>query len=291
MNVLAALTAHYGHLRDRGEAPPYGYSRERVAFALVLSGAGELVAVSPLSDGPAQSGASALCDVPHRVRRTSRPSANFLWDKTAYVFGVKRDPTTRVPRPAAGEHQAFAALHERLLAHCDDEGLQALVGFLRAWDPRRYEDLPDAGEMLDRSVVFRLEGDDCWLHERPASRAVWAEHLSRRRGRTGFCLVGGLRAPLARVHPTVRGVAGTHSAGAVLVSSSNATFASYGQPPGAPAPISMEAAFAHSLHEEYRAALRVAGETAHAAATGVSSRGCWKPSASLGCHRPRCSTR
>ena len=126
------------------------------------------------------------------------------------------------------------------------KGLQALLRFVRTWEPQRYEDLPDPDAMLDRKLVFRLEGDDCWLHERPASRAVWAEHLSRDPGPTGLCIIDGVRGSLARVHPTVRGVEGTHSAGAVLVSSSNDTFASYGRPPGEPAPISTEAAFAYT---------------------------------------------
>lgn len=131
MNVLSALSAHYGHLWERGDTPPYGYARERIAFALLLSHAGEPVGVSPLTNGSEQSPVLPLCEVPHPVRRTSRPSAKLLWDKTASVFGVKRDPATRKPRPAARGHQAFAALHERLLAHSGDEGLQALLRFVR----------------------------------------------------------------------------------------------------------------------------------------------------------------
>ena len=95
MSVLEALVGHYERLHASGEAPPYGFSRERISFAIVLSDAGEPVAVSALSGICAQSPARRLCEVPHPVRRTSRPSANFLWDKTAYVFGVKRHPVTR----------------------------------------------------------------------------------------------------------------------------------------------------------------------------------------------------
>ena len=54
MNVLAALGDYYAQLRSRGEAPPYGYSRERIAFAVVVSGAGEPVTVSPLFNGSAK---------------------------------------------------------------------------------------------------------------------------------------------------------------------------------------------------------------------------------------------
>ena len=47
MSVLKALARHYERLHASGEAPPYGFSRERISFAVVLSDAGEAVAVSP----------------------------------------------------------------------------------------------------------------------------------------------------------------------------------------------------------------------------------------------------
>ena len=134
MNILEALAGHYERLHASGEAPPYGYSRERIACALVLSDAGEPVAVSPLPGICAQSPTHRLRGVPHPVRRTSKPLANFLWDKTGYVFGVKRDPVTRKACPAHREHHAFRELHETLLSDADDGGLQALLRFLNAWE-------------------------------------------------------------------------------------------------------------------------------------------------------------
>ena len=246
MSVLEALTLHYERLHARGEAPPYGYSRERIAYALVLSDAGEPVGVSPLSEVCAQSPAHRLCEVPYPVRRTSRPSANFLWDKTAYVLGVKRHPVTRRRCPANGEHDAFRELHEGLLAGVADEGLQALLRFLRAWDPNDYGALPHAEAMLGSNVIFRLDGDRDWLHERPAARRTWAEHLARATPPQGVCLVMGARAPIALVHPAIKGVRGTHAAGAALVTFNLDTFESYGKTQGANAPISIHAAFAYA---------------------------------------------
>ena len=246
MNILEALVRQYERLHANGEAPPYGYSRERITCAVVLSHAGEPVAVSPLSEACAQSPARRLCEVPHPVRRTSRPSANFLWDKTAYVFGIKRHPVTRRPCPANGEHDAFRELHEGLLAGADDEGLRALLRFLRVWDPSDYDALPHAEAMLALNVIFRLGGDEQWLHERPAARSVWADHLARTTPPQGVCLVTGARAPIALVHPAVKGVRGTHAAGAALVTFNLDTFESYGKTQGANAPISIQAAFAYS---------------------------------------------
>ena len=246
MSVLEALVRQYERLYASGEAPPYGYSRERITCALVLSHAGEPVAVLPLSEAYAQSPARRLCEVPHPVRRTSKPSAKFLWDKTAYVFGVKRHPVTRRPCPANGEHDAFRELHEGLLASADDDGLRALLRFLRAWDPNDYDALPHAESMLGSNVIFRLEGERDWLHDRPEARSEWASHLARARAPQGLCLVTGAQAPLALVHPAVKGVRGTHAAGAALVTFNLDTFESYGKTQGANAPISIQAAFAYS---------------------------------------------
>ena len=138
MNVLEALARHYDRLHASGCAPPYGFSRERIAYAIVLSDAGDAVAVSPLSERSDNAPGPTVCEVPHAVRRTSRPVANFLWDKTAYVLGAKPDAATRKACPAHREYQAFQALHEALLSGAEDDGLRALLRFLRAWDPNDY---------------------------------------------------------------------------------------------------------------------------------------------------------
>ena len=246
MSVLEALVRHYDQLHARGEAPPYGFSRERIPFAIVLSDAGEAVTVSALSERSGDAPRRTVCEVPHAVRRTSGPVANFLWDKTGYVFGVKRDPATRRPCPAHREHDAFRELHEGLLAGADDEGLRALLRFLRAWDPNDYGALPHAEAMLGSNVIFRLEGERDWLHERAEAISVWAEHLARTMPAHGTCLVTGTQAPIALVHPVVKGVWGTHAAGGALVTFNLDTFESYGKTQGANAPISTQAAFAYT---------------------------------------------
>ena len=246
MTLLQALTSHYDRIHASGEAPPYGFSRERIAYTIVLSDAGEAVAVSPVPERSGNAPGPTVCQVPQAIRRTSQPAANFLWDKTAYVFGAKRDPVTRKACPAHREHHAFQALHEALLSDANDDGLRALLRFLRAWDPSDYGALPHAEAMLGSNVIFRLEGERDWLHERPEARSVWAGHLARARRPHGMCLVTGAQAPIALVHPAVKGVRGTHAAGAALVTFNLDTFESYGKTQGANAPISIQAAFAYT---------------------------------------------
>ena len=50
MNILHSLTDLYDRLESNGKAPSYGFSRENISFAIVLSPAGSLSNVLDLRD-------------------------------------------------------------------------------------------------------------------------------------------------------------------------------------------------------------------------------------------------
>ena len=182
MTVLQALARHHERLVRVGEAPSYGFSRTPISYALVVSPEGSLVDVAPLLDTSGRTPRPTPHEVPQPVKRTSGVASNFLWDKTAYVLGVKRDPTTRQPAPAPREHAAFRKLHADLLAETDDAALQALCRFLDQWNVDSYALLPYADGMLDQNIVFRLDGELSFIHKRPEARDIWIRHLSEQQG-------------------------------------------------------------------------------------------------------------
>ena len=101
--------------------------------------------------------------------------------------------------------------------------------------------------MLDANIVFRLDGAALeFLHERPFVQDIWLNHLVEEEGAKGLCLVTGERAAIARLHPSVKGVAGAQSSGASLVSFDKDAFKSFGKERGANAPVSERAAFAYT---------------------------------------------
>ena len=246
MTILQALSGHYDRLVSNSQAPDYGYSRERVSYAIVLSTDGEVVDVMPLLDTSGRKPRPSLRPVPRPVPRTSGIASNFLWDKTAYVLGMKRDRNTNLPVPAEAEHDAFKALHDRMLADAEDEGLTALQTFLTKWQNGGYAGLRHADDMLDTNVVFCLDEDASFLHERPAARSVWMDHLERQVGTEALCLVSGRHAPTERLHPKVKGVKGAQSSGASIVSFNLDAFESFGKSQGGNAPVSERAAFAYT---------------------------------------------
>jgi CRISPR-associated protein Csd1 len=243
--MLQGLASYYERLERTGVAAPPGFSSERIAFLLVLDPSGGPPDVRPNLDDSKKPKPKPVM-VPQPVKRTSGIASNFLWDKTAYVFGA-----SATSKRVAEEHEAFRSLHERLLAGTNDEGLVAFLTFLRNWNPVRYREafLRDADDMLDQNVAFLFRLDDGslgFLHEREAAKQIWSEYLAGSAAEKGLCLVTGEESPIARLHPAIKGVPGAQTAGASIVSFNLDAFTSYGKEQGANAPVSERAAHAYA---------------------------------------------
>ena len=251
MSILQGLVGHYERLESEStnDLPRYGFSREKISYSIVLSVDGEVVDVVPRLDTSGKTPRPSLIPVPQPCGRTSSVAANFLWDNTGYALGVRRDkqdPRSTTPVPASKEHQAFKDLHRRLLAESDDDGVMALRSFVLGWKPERYEALNCAGDMLGANVVFQLDGELQFVHDRPAAKKIWRDHLVDQQGGEGFCLVTGESTSISRLHPKIKGVRGAQTSGASLVSFNLNAFESFGKNQGANAPVSEHAAFAYT---------------------------------------------
>ena len=242
MSILRSLTNLYDRLESSDKAPSYGFSRENISYAIVLSPEGSLSDVLDLRDPSARMPRPRRLEVPRAVKRTGQPAPNFLWDKTSFVLGAGTGASSRVLR----EHAAFKDFHERQLASSNDEGAQALLRFLKGWRVEEYHDLPHALEMLDANIVFSLEDEMQFLHKRSSVKRIWLDHLTSEQGASGLCLVTGEQTSIARLHPSVKGVAGAQGSGASIVSFDKDAFKSFGKERGANAPVSERAAFAYT---------------------------------------------
>lgn len=240
MTILQALDGFYDRMAARGEAEPPGWSRERFGLCVVIDGNGKPVDLIDLREAGTKKPLPRLYSVPAAVKRTISILPNFLWDKTAYALGRTAGTSTR----ATQEHAAFVAFHLNRLGDATDEGLVALCRFLVRWRPAHFDRLPFDADMLDSNVMFRLRGDDGFLHERPAAQSlVDAAEAKDDDSAVVRCLVTGAPGPLARLHPTIKGINGSQSSGAALVSFNLGAFTSYGKEQGANAPTCKAAAF------------------------------------------------
>ena len=259
--ILASLARYYRRLAaktdDMGnpKVPPYGFSEEKIGWILVLDKEGRLKTAVPnlTADKKPQ---PKLMSVPRPEKRTSGIKPNFLWDKTAYALGVEanKNKAEAKEKPFTSSEKTFDAFkqyHLNLLQNSDDEGLQALCRFLQNWQPAHFaaENLPS--EMLDANIAFSLEKPTALIHKREAAQTLWAGCLKSDEALEGLCLISGDTAPIARLHPAIKGVFGGQSSGGSIISFNKEAFASFGKEQGANAPVSEQSAFAYTTALNY----------------------------------------
>ncbi|SEM19841.1 CRISPR-associated protein, Csd1 family [Roseovarius azorensis] len=238
MSLIAALTRAYDRLPD---APPYGFSSEKIGFCVVLNADGSVAEVIDLRDTDKKRSPKMML-VPQAVKRTAGIAPNFLWDKSAYVLGV----TVAEGKRTAEEHAKFREKHLEWLSEATDAGLLALRLFLERWEPISFAPPLWDEETRDQNIVFRLSGEFEFLHDRPAARALWRQLGVASASDPQICLVTGTPGPVARLHPSIKGVWGAQSSGASLISFNLDAFTSYGHDQGDNAPVSEAAAFAYT---------------------------------------------
>lgn len=250
--ILQALVGFYEHLADEHpeRIAQVGWCSRQVAFMLELSPEGELVNVIPAEE---KRGWTMM--VPEQVKRTVGVAANLLCDNATYLLGVDaKDKPERA-------RQCFEAAKERhvsFLRGVDSPSAQAVLSFFETWDPEAALDhavVIGAGEALlgGGNLVFRVAGKN--VLDDPAVRAAWNATCRQPSDNAAVmtCLVSGERAPVARLHPAIKGVMGAQAMGASLVGFNARAFESYGhdEEQGLNAPVSEYAAFAYATALNY----------------------------------------
>jgi CRISPR-associated protein Csd1 len=239
MTILQSLVHRYERQAQAGKVPVPGYGPAQISFAIVLDAEGGYVTTEDERTGSGKKPRPKIVPAPAAPKRTVGIASGVFWDKTSYVLGrTAIDETVSAAKQVKDaerlikEHAAFLARHETLLAGSTDPGLVALLTFLRNWKPERYDTLNYAEAMLDQNIAFRLQGDRSYIHDRLAARAALeAETNARDAAPEAMCLVSGKVAPIARLHPSIKGVQGAQSSGAALVSFNLDAFTSYGHSP------------------------------------------------------------
>jgi CRISPR-associated protein Csd1 len=242
MSILASLAKAYDRLP---EAPPFGFSSEKIGFLVSLNEDGSVAHVVDLRQGEGKRKQAPMMLVPRPVKRTAGIASNTFWDKTSYLLGV----TAGEGRRTADEHAAFVNRHLGLLREATDQGLLALRRFLEIWTPDKFHPPLWPDDMKDQNVVFGLESErlrNIRLHDRQAAKVLWARVSAEGDSAAQICLVSGEPGPVARLHPSIKGVWGAQSSGAALVSFNLDAFTSYGHEQGDNAPVSEAAAFAYT---------------------------------------------
>jgi CRISPR-associated protein Csd1 len=244
--ILHALHSYYHRLLDNPEsgiAKP-GFAPQKISYALIIDNMGRLAGVQDVRDVNGKKPRPVPLMVPEAAIRSSGVAANFLWDNTGYVLGFddkgKPDRTRRT-------FEAFKALQHCIGDGVDDPGMKAVLRFLDDWDPGNQPSRFDWDEMVGSNLVFRLDNERGYIHERPALVAAWKNYIAASsRAKQGTCLVTGNTATIAPLHAKIKGVRDAQTTGAAIVSFNLDAFCSYGKKQNYNAPIGEEAAFAYT---------------------------------------------
>lgn len=240
--VLRELHDLYDRLASDPEyaVAPRGFSYQRVSFVIVLEPDGSLHAIEDARTLVGGRSRPRLVLVPGGAKKTG-PGLNpcFLWDNPAYLLGY--DP--RNPQRAARAFEAFRERHLELENGMALPGYFAVCRFLEGWEPADAYHHPVLVEIGAGFGVFQVRGQARYVHEHRELIEGWEADLDAVDvAPEGQCIVTGEFAPLARLHPAIKGVAGAQPTGAVIVGFNLAAFESYGKTQSFNAPVSNRAA-------------------------------------------------
>lgn len=253
--ILQALYQYYDALAARGEISPPGWCDAKVSFALDIDESGTLRGVIPLKRVPdgGKKEIPQTMRVPLQEKRAVNICANFLCDNSSYFLGVDGKGN---PARSLQCFEAAKTLHGAILSGVDSPAARGVLEFFDRWQPENAEAYPALADYLEEikkgaNLVFSVNRQ--YAQQDPAIREAWQNHCAARSGDAvvGRCLVTGQTAPIARLHPAIKGVQGAQSSGASLVAFNAAAFESYGHEladrtgQGLNAPVSESAAFAY----------------------------------------------
>ena len=254
--ILQALVRCYESLAAARKLEKPGWSPVKVSWGLELDADGQVKSLLPLGSMDAKSKQfSRTMTLPNKLKSTSRASSNFLWDNSEYILGLgKKENTTEK------NFQACVWRHQEILKDVKHPFAQAIVKFFDGWKPENSFENPiiktNIKELIKGgNIVFVMEdsnGELQFAHDVPEIRRAWDEtYISMGNEEVGRCLVTGEKTPIAILHPSISGVYGAKSFGALLVSFNMEASESYGKEQGRNAPVGKYAAFAYGAALNY----------------------------------------
>lgn len=284
--ILQALTAYYEQLLRTGQLSAPGWDHSfKVSYWLRIGPDGQLLDLvdcrQMVPKGKKEVLAPREMQVPAHVTRSSGVAANFLCDNSSYLLGADEKGK---PERSLQCFEACAKLHHEILNEVDSPAAKAVLAFFDHWDPASASTHPLLAERWkevagNANLTFDCELPDGTIlaAEDPAIQNAWQQHYNRVSPDASMvqCLVTGQQAPLARLHPSIKGVRGAQSSGASLVSFNAPAFCSYGHEQGENAPVSEYAAFAYTT-----ALNHLLADKNHCQYLGDTAVVCWAENAS-----------
>ena len=252
--ILQALVRCYESLAAAGKLEKPGWSMVKVSWGLELTPEGQIQRLWPLEIADAKGKKRPqMIKLPAQTKKTVGVASNFLCENSSYILGHDNKGK---PERSLECFKACAARHREILTEVDHPMAKAILRFFAGWNPQTAEEnavlAPEWEEILKGgNLVFCMEG--VYAQDVPEIAQAWDEaYADDEKAEMGRCLVTGQKAPVAILHPSIKGIVGAQSSGAALVSFNAPSLESFGkddrdkQGQGRNAPVSTYAAFAYT---------------------------------------------
>jgi len=252
--IIQALNEYYKRLKQQDlndHIPSFGFSSEKIYFALVISNSGKLVDVKDLREKGDKKNIPKQLLVPAPNKKSCGIDPNFMWGNTGYVLGSDKKEHKDKNRPKK-MFRAFKEFHHSLGDGIDDIGMNAVLKFIDSWQPKESKNLKYWEEMAGMNLVFQLDGERRYIHEHEAIKKKWIKYCRENQSDyQAFCLVSGQKKPIARLHPSIKGIKNAQSSGASIVSFNLDSFCSYNKKQSFNAPVSEDITFNYTTALNY----------------------------------------
>ena len=247
--ILQALCEYYQRLANDpdSDVSQEGYAPAKVTTCIVLNDLGDIARIIDLRiPNGKKLEPMVLNSVPLQPKRAGqKPEAAFLCENINFLFGF--DDKGKIDA-AKYRFEASLEKHKSILSGLPDQGAQALLLFFskRKLGSYLYEGVDTS--LLDEcrknkgNIVFRLDNDVVFLHQRQAVRTAWESSNTKKdlEALRGQCLITGTEGPIARLHGNLNGFGQDKP---TVVGFNQDSFTSYHKDQGANAPVSTLAAF------------------------------------------------
>lgn len=261
--ILQALNHYYDVLTKAGTLERPGWQPVKVSYALEINDNGQLVRVLPLmaeeERGKRKVLMPRIMNLPAQIKRSVGIAPNFLCDNASYLLGL--DDKGK-PERAAKCFQSCRELHTGLLRDVDGSPARAICRFFNTWQPQTALDCialqPFLKDIMG-GVNITFAYGECFVGDLPEVQLAWDAHFNTEgEGEIMRCLVTGEAVIPARLHPSIKGVAGGQPTGTTLVGFNAPAFESFGRDggQGLNAPVGEKAAFAYGAALNYMIAKR-----------------------------------
>lgn len=248
--ILQALNELYDRLADDPayEIAPPGFSPQKISFRIVLKPDGSLFTIedarTPDEKGKLQ---NTVMLVPGDAKPPGAGiNPGLLWDNQTYLLA--RQPEDKPDGFGLKRFEALRQRHLDLEHAIHDRAFSPVCRFLEQWSPERIAEFPILNDVGTGFGIFVLQGDKRPVHESKRIQEWWRANLdddSKEKVVLGQCLLTSEIVPIARLHPKIKGVTGSQSAGASIVSFNATAYDSYAKDnqQGLNSPIGKQAAF------------------------------------------------